>query len=164
MVRKNRKFRDTCINFLNKVTDMNIGEKPILKSHAVPSGNFIEEPGERNVLLLGDAAGLGDPLTGEGIYYAHKSAELSARAISDFFNSSKDVNLVKAYKHYLNPVFKELRISKVFRDLAYTRLRYLAYLANSLKVYFELAKIIHGVSSYSNIFKLYIWIKAMLRV
>lgn len=33
------------------------------------------------VLLLGDAASLAEPLTGEGIYYAIKSAKLAARII-----------------------------------------------------------------------------------
>ena len=35
-----------------------------------------------NVLLVGDAAGLGDPLTGEGIYQALFSARAAAKAIS----------------------------------------------------------------------------------
>ena len=33
--------------------------------------------------LLGDAAGFADPVTGEGIYYALRSAELFAEAFSD---------------------------------------------------------------------------------
>jgi flavin-dependent dehydrogenase len=38
------------------------------------------------VLLLGDAAGLCDPLTGEGIYYAIKSAKMAAPVIADFID------------------------------------------------------------------------------
>src|SRR5262249_44440812 len=38
---------------------------------------------KRGWALLGDAAGFVDPLTGEGIYYAIKSADLLARAMTD---------------------------------------------------------------------------------
>jgi flavin-dependent dehydrogenase len=40
-----------------------------------------EVPAGRGWLLLGDAAGLVDPITGEGLYYAIRSADLAARAI-----------------------------------------------------------------------------------
>jgi geranylgeranyl reductase family protein len=39
-----------------------------------------------NVLVAGDAAGLGDPLTGEGIYYAVKSGKLAARACMEYLS------------------------------------------------------------------------------
>ena len=52
---------------------------PTPKSHALPYGNYLTRPGYGNVLLLGDACGLADPLLGEGIYYAHKSACLAAK-------------------------------------------------------------------------------------
>ena len=38
-------------------------------------------PARHGVLLVGDAAGFVDPLTGEGIYYAHQRAEVASRAI-----------------------------------------------------------------------------------
>ncbi len=54
-------------------------------SHLLPS---LEAPGWRNNrvagpgwLAVGDAAGLVDPITGEGIYYALRSAEMAADAI-----------------------------------------------------------------------------------
>jgi flavin-dependent dehydrogenase len=40
-----------------------------------------------NILLLGDAAGLIHPLTGEGIYYAIRSAQLAAPVIADAMRS-----------------------------------------------------------------------------
>ncbi|MBI4776252.1 MAG: NAD(P)/FAD-dependent oxidoreductase [Deltaproteobacteria bacterium] len=41
-------------------------------------------------ILLGDAAGLTDPLTGEGIYFAVYSAQLAATAILDVFRGKPD--------------------------------------------------------------------------
>jgi len=49
----------------------------------VPAGNFGRSPGHGNVLLLGDAAGLAEPCTGEGIVYAVESALLAAAAIRE---------------------------------------------------------------------------------
>ncbi len=47
----------------------------------LPYGNYLTRPWHQRLLLAGDASGLADPLLGEGIYYAHKSALLVARAI-----------------------------------------------------------------------------------
>jgi len=50
--------------------------------HRIPFGNFEERPGRNNLLLLGDAAGLAEPLTGEGIRFALESAIIAADAIT----------------------------------------------------------------------------------
>ena len=49
----------------------------------IPSGTSVAlgNPVYKNVCLIGDAAGLIDPFTGEGIYYALISAEIAAKAI-----------------------------------------------------------------------------------
>lgn len=49
----------------------------------LPSGQSIAlgVPGRENLYLVGDAAGLIDPFTGEGIYYALRSAEIAAEVI-----------------------------------------------------------------------------------
>ncbi len=59
----------------------------------VPSGTsvMLGRPNNQNMCLIGDAAGLIDPLTGEGIYYALMSAEKAADAVlsnnGDFFST-----------------------------------------------------------------------------
>lgn len=55
-----------------------------LRGHPIPYGNFLQKPACKSVLLLGDAAGLVDPLMGEGIYYAHRSAEIAAKCIKKY--------------------------------------------------------------------------------
>lgn len=50
------------------------------KGHPLPYGNFLDTPVQDRVLLIGDAAGLADPLLGEGLYCALRSGELAARA------------------------------------------------------------------------------------
>ncbi|MBS3818998.1 hypothetical protein KGY73_05785 [bacterium] len=94
---------------------------------------------------MGDAAGLADPLTGEGIYYAHKSAEQASKALKEYFRMDGNIDLVECYKKYLRPVYKKLKYSCVLRDLGYTRLRYGVYWLNSPLIYKEMAKYIHGL-------------------
>lgn len=51
-----------------------------IKGHPIPFGNYVKKPHSDNVLLLGDAGGFVDPLTGEGIFYAQRTGELAANA------------------------------------------------------------------------------------
>ena len=52
-----------------------------LRGHRLPMRRLGTAPSRGRVLLVGDAAGLVDPLSGDGIYEAFVSAELAARAI-----------------------------------------------------------------------------------
>jgi menaquinone-9 beta-reductase len=52
-----------------------------LRGFPIPCGNYLARPASGCALLVGDAAGLAHPLSGEGIYYAQRSGELAAEAI-----------------------------------------------------------------------------------
>ncbi|MGW4410772.1 NAD(P)/FAD-dependent oxidoreductase [Nonomuraea sp. NPDC004702] len=52
-----------------------------LRAHHLPLSTGRPAPGAGRVLLAGDAAGLINPLTGEGIYYALLSGRLAAEAV-----------------------------------------------------------------------------------
>ncbi|MFI7422205.1 NAD(P)/FAD-dependent oxidoreductase [Nonomuraea sp. NPDC049684] len=52
-----------------------------LRAHHLPLSTGRPAPGRGRVLLAGDAAGLINPLTGEGIYYALLSGRLAAEAV-----------------------------------------------------------------------------------
>lgn len=152
LIRKNRNVKDNFLNFLVKVTGIDVENLPHPPSHLGPAGNFMETPGEGNVLLVGDAAGFADPLTGEGIYYAHKSAECAAQAILDFFESGESSDLLISYKSYLNPILKELKISLRFRDLAYSNLRSIGFfILRNPRIYFKIVSVVHGTKSYSQL-------------
>jgi len=64
--------------------DLSANEVFSFKAHSLPyrlkSGKF----SNGNILLVGDAAGLTDPLTGEGIYYAVKSGQIAAKAVYEY--------------------------------------------------------------------------------
>jgi geranylgeranyl reductase family protein len=76
-----------------------------LRSHLIPKGPprrkdcFADERG----LLVGDAAGFVDPLTGEGIFYAVRGAEIASEVIADAF--SLGYGHMKQYNTLLKKAF-----------------------------------------------------------
>ena len=92
---------------------------PSFKSHPLPYGNYLSDPGHGNVLLLGDACGLADPLLGEGIYYAHKSAQLAAKALLKSFDDPQRV--LQRYTHYLRQdIITELKQIRMIRRIIFS--------------------------------------------
>ena len=61
----------------------------------IPFGRYVKVPCKGNILLVGDAAGLVDPITGEGIYFAFLSAMYASEAIQKFLVSNE--YFVKTY-------------------------------------------------------------------
>jgi len=92
---------------------------PAPASHALPYGNYLTTPGHGNVLLLGDACGLADPLLGEGIYYAHKSAQLAAEAVMQSYHEPPAA--LKRYARHLNRVIiSELKYVRIGRQIIFS--------------------------------------------
>ena len=67
----------------------------------IPIRDFRKPIAKKNILLVGDAAGLADPFTGEGLYYAFVSSLFASKNILNFFKIenydiaheySKDIN------------------------------------------------------------------------
>lgn len=65
------------------VSDLNIKnpQKYPLRGAMLPIGNYLKRISFRHVLFVGDAAGLVEPLTDEGIYYALQSGVYAAESI-----------------------------------------------------------------------------------
>ena len=63
------------------------------------------------VLLVGDAAGLVDPLTGEGIHSAIVSGQAAAAAILSCADGERDSTVAAAYARHLAPLQKTLTFS-----------------------------------------------------
>ena len=92
---------------------------PVPQSHPLPYGNYLSRPGYGNVLLLGDACGLADPLLGEGIYYAHKSACLAARAVMKSYGEPQTV--LTRYSRYLTrEIITELKYVRFARQIIFS--------------------------------------------
>ncbi len=99
-----RRLKDDFRDFLRDLK-LPLPDPLTLHGHGLPYGNYLKTPGYRNTLLVGDAAGLADPFLGEGIYYAHRSAELAARAVIASFVRPEAALAVyrKTFRRFLLP-------------------------------------------------------------
>jgi flavin-dependent dehydrogenase len=104
-------------------------EAPV-KGHFLPFGDFRRNPGRGRVLLVGDAAGLVDPITGEGIAYALHSGAAAALAAAGALAASsgpaasalaggRASGALPAYRRALKPVHRALRMACWLRPLIY---------------------------------------------
>ncbi|ADY74033.1 geranylgeranyl reductase [Desulfurobacterium thermolithotrophum DSM 11699] len=67
----------------------------------IPVGKTKNDVYRNNVLFLGDAGGLVDPFTGEGIYYAVKSGVISAEIVMKAFEKG-NLDILKLYKELID--------------------------------------------------------------
>lgn len=65
----------------------------------------VHRPWAPGAILVGDAAGYFDPLTGQGIYRALRSAELAAAALAKADGASSETAALIAYEHRLATEF-----------------------------------------------------------
>ena len=82
--------------------------------HHIGLKGWNAEVASARVALVGDAAGLVDPLLGEGIHNAVASGQAAAAAIQSSIETG--FNLRATYAHHLEPTLQDLRIS--YRDAA----------------------------------------------
>lgn len=107
--------------------------------------------GER-VILLGDAAGLGDPLSGEGLYAALKTAELGAECVRDAlrngeFSMAPYAQLVKS------TMLPELRSAQLVAKLFYSFPKLFHKIFQvSPKLLYDYFKVISNANSYSALY------------
>jgi flavin-dependent dehydrogenase len=80
-----------------------------------PNGRYVRKPARGAVLLVGDAAGLADGVTGEGIAWAVESGALAAEAVAQ---ARAPKSAARLYVRSLKPMHREFdrarRVSKLF--------------------------------------------------
>ncbi len=94
--------------FLNGMDLSNAGDERI-NSYVLPYGCYLPNPAFRNLVIVGDAAGFADPLIGEGIYYAQRSAELAAQAVLTLREENKKFDETE---HYYVPLIKQYLLTE----------------------------------------------------
>ena len=80
-----------------------------IKGHYIPFGQFLKVPGAGNILLSGDAAGLVDPVTGEGIAFALESGAMAGEAVARSIADGRPA--LSHYQKRYNKLAGELRIA-----------------------------------------------------
>jgi menaquinone-9 beta-reductase len=74
----------------------------------IPIRDYSKPITRENILLVGDAAGLADPFTGEGIYYALKSSIIASNKIKKFLEN-KNYKLDLEYEKTINLNFSNIQ-------------------------------------------------------
>lgn len=90
-----------------------------IKGHHLPMGEVRRVPGRGHVLLAGDAAGLVDPITGEGIGWAVHSGQLAAEAAVKALQEGKPEQALALYQASAGPMLKELARARFLARLVY---------------------------------------------
>lgn len=129
LIRKNKNNFSKCFNFLFEYLDLKKEDLKELKikKHLVPFGNFLIHPFFNNTFLIGDAAGFVNPLSGDGIYFALKSANIVADFIIKNLKGEKK-NLENIYKkRYFKNLYLELSYFKILRNFFYPLVKYFPF-------------------------------------
>ena len=90
-----------------------------VKGHFLPFGDFKRMPGRGRVLLVGDAAGLVDPITGEGIAHALQSGAAAGIAAANAIADGKPQSALRRYRTALRPLHRGLRMAGWLRPLIF---------------------------------------------
>jgi geranylgeranyl reductase family protein len=119
--------------------------------HLIPTCTKASLVWQKRALLLGDAAGLCDPLTGEGIYYAIRSAQLAAHVIVECLTNDR-AELENYQEAVDREIVSELRIARVLSRL-FVRFPHLAFgmLKQSDRAWKTECGLLSGELKYSNI-------------
>lgn len=94
-------------------------EKIKCRGAFLPFGDFRKLPGRGHVLLAGDAAGLVDPITGEGIAWAMKSGQYAGQAAAEALQQGKSA--MDLYMKRVSYIHHELAAARRIRALIYSK-------------------------------------------
>ena len=113
-----QKILSTDPGLSGRFKDANLTGK--LEAHGLPMGPDPRPKSGKRFILLGDAAGLVDPFTGEGIGNAMMSGEIASKVVKDgFFKKDFSADFLSRYDHLLlEKTGREMRINKRMQRLA----------------------------------------------
>ncbi len=97
----------------------------LTRGHRIPLGGLIERYHSPRVLLVGDAAGLADPFTAEGIYYAIRSGQIAGEELAHAF-AAGNFDLTEYSRRINAEINQDFRFAWTFAR-AFYRVPHLAY-------------------------------------
>ncbi len=117
LLTENDDFKSALTDYL-RILGVEADERDF-KGQFLPFGDFRKQPGSGSVLLAGDAAGLVDPITGEGIAYALKSGQMAARAAKSASTTDTPEVALRLYQKQLRPIHRSLRMANLIRPMIF---------------------------------------------
>ncbi len=125
-----------------------------IKGHHLPFGELRPSPGRDHVLLAGDAAGLVDPITGEGIAWALRSGQLAAEAAVIALRMGAPDRALALYQARMAGVRRELSRAMWLAKLVYhpwLQPRFLNLLASSDRLQRRYLEVLSGELDYGDV-------------
>jgi geranylgeranyl reductase family protein len=113
----NRRIKSEFLAFMGRYATLASPKKAEFLGSCIPLRNTRRQFQDRNVWLVGDAAGLAESFYGEGIYFALKSATIAAEAL---MRSFKDVSSGLYTEMILKDLMPDLRYSEVNAKLFFS--------------------------------------------
>ncbi|KIN64033.1 Geranylgeranyl reductase [Sulfitobacter noctilucicola] len=92
-----------------------------IRGHFIPFGYFRKTPGRDAVLLCGDAAGLVDPVTGEGIAFAIESGSLAAQSAAEALHAKDPASATLHYAKSLSTIHRAITIARMIRPIMFSK-------------------------------------------
>jgi len=147
------KARDLHAHYQKFLDSLNVGSYAIARSggHLIPTRTKGKLVWQNKALVLGDAGGLCDPLTGEGIYYAILSAQLAAPVVEGSLVEGK-VALEDYQRIVEERIMSELRIARRLSKF-FIRFPHLAFrmLSQNEEVWKALSDLMLGEMNYAGL-------------
>ena len=116
VMRHNSDLKENLRRYLN---ELGVPDDRPMKGQFLPFGDFRRTPGRGPTLLAGDAAGLVDPITGEGIAFALKSGHLAAVAATQSLAAGAPHSALQRYRKALRPVHAAITQSRLIRNVLF---------------------------------------------
>jgi flavin-dependent dehydrogenase len=124
-----------------------------VRGHLVPLGGSERVLHGERLVLTGDAAGLAEPLTGEGIYYAVRSGQIAADVIYGALRNN--VADLSSYSARVNAeIVRDLRYARLLANVFYRlpRLGYRFFIKSPM-VRWGVADVVYGRLSFERLFR-----------
>jgi len=119
-IARKRNFRhSSCYEFTTTALGRVPAQAPC--GSPIPFGNFVATPGNGSTLLAGDAAGLVEPLTGEGIAFAVQSGAYAAQAIIEAARAKAPSRALAFYLPRYRSIVRSFRDVRLLRRLVFSR-------------------------------------------
>ena len=110
-------FKAALHDYLSHLGEAGQGIKA--RGHHIPCGDFPVTPGRGATLLAGDAAGLVDPVTGEGIAYAMQSGQAAAHSVAAALNAGDPTRALPLYRDRISDIHRDLRIARRIKPMIF---------------------------------------------
>ncbi|MEM6374975.1 MAG: geranylgeranyl reductase family protein [Pseudomonadota bacterium] len=110
---------DMKVKLQRYLSELGTGTACKVRGHFLPFGDAAKRPGRGNILLVGDAAGLVDPITGEGIGHAVQSGALAAKSVSRALREGQPGLAARYHYAATRPIRQTIAQARLLRPLIF---------------------------------------------